>query len=78
MRVLCTLQHASEEIDGVKFERVDGGMLSSEVTDEIGHRWITIPGFSLYSETAKPAAEPADEPDRKRPARAAKKDVDAE
>ena len=62
MRVLCTLPNASTEIDGVAFSPVDGGMLSDDVDEAVGHRWLTIPGFSAY---AMAQAEPTDDAPRR-------------
>ena len=60
MRVLCTLPNASTEIDGVAFSAVDGGMLSDDVDDAVGNRWLTIPGFSAYAtaQAESPDASP--------------------
>lgn len=46
-RVLCTSPNASDEIDGVKFEAVDGGMLSEEISDEAAARFAGIDGYKL-------------------------------
>lgn len=49
-KVLCTRQNASEEINGVKFEQTDEGMLSEEITDEQAAAFCKIPGYALEDE----------------------------
>ena len=46
-RVICALPNASEEIDDVKFEAVEGGMLSEEISDELAARFASIDGYKL-------------------------------
>jgi hypothetical protein len=57
-RVLCTLPHASERINDVAFARVEDGMLSEDVADEVAAGFALIPGFHLAvaPEPAAPAA----------------------
>lgn len=80
MRVLCTLPHASEEIDGVAFSRVDGGMLSADVDESVGNRWLTIPGFVAHSAAMAPVApdEPAEQAEPPRRGRQRKSDATIE
>lgn len=45
MRVLCTRPNASEEISGVKFTAMDGGMLSDELDEAAGAAFLEIDGY---------------------------------
>ena len=66
MRVICTLPNASEEISGVKFTRLENGhVLSEEISDEAGARFLSIPGY-----------EPAEAEATKKPASVKKTDTD--
>ena len=66
-RVICKLENASDEISGVAFEQVDGGMLSAEIADDVAARFASIPGYELVKdgqsadEKAAAAAGEADE-----------------
>lgn len=60
-KVLCTRPNASEEISGVKFEPVEGGMLSEEISDEQAAAFTVIPGYELQAgKVTKPPADDAD------------------
>jgi hypothetical protein len=45
MQVLCTLKNASESISGVAFRKVDGGMLSEQISAEKAELFLSIPGY---------------------------------
>lgn len=64
-KVICTLPNASEEISGVKFNQVDGGMLSEDVADDVAARFASIKGYALVVEKATRPADkaPADDQD---------------
>lgn len=51
-QVICTLENASNEINGVKFELTEGGMLSEEIADETAQYFCQIPGYSLKDDGA--------------------------
>ena len=62
MRVLCILENASDEISGVKFEQVEGGMLSEEISDDVAALFLEIPhGYRVYEAPAAGAAVNKDE-----------------
>lgn len=66
-KVLCTLENASDTINGVKFTLIEGvGRVSEEVTDSVAELFLSIPGY-----------EPADDlepaPAAPKPAKSAKK-----
>ena len=45
-KILCTLAFASELINDVAFEAVDGGMQSVDVVpDDVADTFLTIPGY---------------------------------
>ena len=46
-RVICSLPNASEEIDDIKFEAIEGGMLSEDISDELAARFASIDGYKL-------------------------------
>lgn len=47
-KVICTLENASDEINGVKFEAVEGvGMVSAEISDELAAEFASIPGYEI-------------------------------
>lgn len=46
MRVMCTLPNASTDIGGVRFQSIGGNMISEEISDEQGARFLSIDGFS--------------------------------
>lgn len=51
-QVICTLENASNEINGVKFELTEGGMLSEEIADETAQYFCQIPGYALKDDGA--------------------------
>ena len=71
-QVICTLENASESINGVKFTpREDGAMVSEEISEDVAELFASIPGYELVEEAAKaPAQAPAPAP---APARASRK-----
>ena len=79
-QVICTLENASDEISGVKFEQTEDGMLSEEVSDETAAYFCQINGYALKDDGA--AARAAAEADAAAQAQAeadakAKADADA-
>ncbi len=61
-QVLCILPNCSEEVGGVKFTPVNGGMLSEPISDDAAARLCSIPGYAAYAAPAKPnEAEKTDE-----------------
>jgi hypothetical protein len=54
-KVICTLNNASSEINGVKFTPAEGGMLSDEVSAEQAEAFLSIPGYVEHKED--PAAD---------------------
>lgn len=67
MRVLCTLKNASENINGVAFEAVPGGMLSEPVDAATGAHFLRIPGYAAWAEPAEPAKPEQPEQPARRP-----------
>lgn len=62
MRVICILPNASDEISGVKFEPVEGGMLSEDISEDVANLFLEIPhGYKLYEAPAEGAAVNQDE-----------------
>lgn len=63
-RVLCTLENASTEINGVKFEAVENGMLSEDVSDEVAENFLSITGYEPAdaANASAPAPSPAPAP----------------
>lgn len=55
-QVICTLPNASEDINGLQFAAVDGGMLSADASDEQVAYLTSIEGFSVYDPNPKPPA----------------------
>jgi hypothetical protein len=53
VKVLCTLPHASELINGVKFEPIEGGMLSEDVDQSVVDHFVGIQGYEAYDPDAK-------------------------
>lgn len=45
MKVICTLPNASELISGVRFVSHAEGMISEEISDEVGARFLRISGY---------------------------------
>lgn len=62
-KIICTLPNASDEISGVKFTSVEGGMLSEEIDDDAAELFLSIPGYKLADDEAgkKAASTSADE-----------------
>lgn len=61
-QVICTLPNASEEISGVKFTAVEGGMLSEDISDEQAAHFLSIKGYEPAEDgevSKKKAAEDA-------------------
>lgn len=58
-KVICKLDHASDEISGVKFTAVEGGKLSEEISDEQAARFASIPGYELVEEKKAPPPAPS-------------------
>lgn len=48
-RVLCTRPNAAEEISGVKFEQVEGGMLSEEIDQETVDMFLEVGGYEVHA-----------------------------
>lgn len=59
-KVLCTLENASEEISGVKFEQTEDGMLSEDVSTETAAYFCQINGYALKDDGAAAARAAAD------------------
>lgn len=59
MRVICTLPHASDKINGVQFTPgpAPGSMISEDIAPELAARFARIPGYALAEEPA--TGEPA-------------------
>lgn len=57
-KIICTLEHASTEISGIKFEPTPDGMVSEEVTDDVAALFASIPGYSLVKLAPAPAPAP--------------------
>lgn len=47
-RVVCTRENAAEEISGVKFEAIEGGMLSEEIDQETVDMFLEVGGYHVY------------------------------
>lgn len=58
-KVLCTLENASQEISGVKFEQTEDGMLSEDVSDETAAYFCQINGYALKDDGAAAARDAA-------------------
>lgn len=54
-KVLCTLPHASTEINGVKFSESKEGMISEEISEAQANDFTSISGYSLV--VSKPKAK---------------------
>lgn len=82
MRVICELENASDEINGVKFHPLeDGGRVSDEISQEQAELFLSIPGYVPFDgeppapKQAAPApksrkavkAAPAEEPKQEEP-----------
>lgn len=52
-QVLCTLENASEEINGVKFVKTKTGMVSEEIDDAIADNFASIDGFEIYQKQSR-------------------------
>ncbi len=59
MKIFSTKPNQAELCSGVRFERVDGGMVSEDVSDEVGARFCSIAGFTAYGKDRE-AAEKAE------------------
>jgi len=69
MRIICKLPNASEEINGVPFTQVEGGMASEDLDAETAANFLTIPGYEEFVEAddgkkkkAAPTTKPQDPP----------------
>lgn len=60
-RVLCLLPNASQRMNGVDFEAVDGGMLSAPLADEQAAYFLAVPGFEPFEEPKKTRPKPEPE-----------------
>lgn len=49
-KIICTLEHASDLINGVKFSTLEGveGKVSEEVSESVAALFLSIPGYVLY------------------------------
>ena len=66
MKILCTIPNASEEINGVKFEEHEKGMISvGPVTDDEAATFLLIPGYESVDHVATPAEKKAAEKKQK-------------
>ena len=67
MRVFCSSPNCSESVSGVRFTPGEQGgvkgMVSADISDEEGARFLTIPGYEAYTgkqeATSKPSSPPA-------------------
>lgn len=65
-KVICTLPYASDDISGVKFALTtleDGStqvMLSEEIAEDVAARFISIPGYELFTAEVVEAETKAD------------------
>jgi len=59
-QVLCTLPNCSEEVSGVAFSRVAGGMLSAPISDAEAVRFCSIPGYVLAETNFPTDPQPSD------------------
>lgn len=58
-RIICTLPNASTEINGHKFEPVEGGVVSGELSQEVVDTFLEISGYALFEEDPAAVAEAA-------------------
>ena len=77
-KVLCTLPNASEEISGIKFKQVDGGMLSEDISDEDAANFVSINGYELVGEKKEATAANTKQPQKTKEEKAAEKAAAAE
>ncbi len=71
-KVICKLENAADEINGVKFSPLeDGGMLSEEVSDEAAELFASIPGYEIASGAPKTPAASASKAGKAKKAAAA-------
>lgn len=76
-KVLCTLPHASDLINGVKFVEHKLGMLSEEISDEAAALFLSIEGYVIPGKKAATKdADPATPPADAKPAPDGKTDAD--
>lgn len=49
-KIICTLENASNLINGIKFEPAEGveGLVSDEVSESVAALFLSIPGYVLY------------------------------
>lgn len=49
-KIICTLEHASDLINGVKFSALEGveGKVSEEVSESVAALFLSIPGYVLH------------------------------
>lgn len=50
VQVLCTRPNAAEEISGVKFEAVEGGMLSEEIDQDTADMFLEVGGYEIHGD----------------------------
>lgn len=53
-RLICTLENASEVINGIRFAADRGQMVSDEVPDDVAEAMATIPGYTILRPPAPP------------------------
>lgn len=63
-RVICALPNASDEINGIKFHKLDDGrLISDDVADDVAEHFVSIPGYELDAEESDiPPAKPVEQP----------------
>jgi|GEM_PF-2659655 len=59
MKVICTLRHASELINGIRFDKHALGRISEEITQEQAKTLLAIPGYVEEFKGGGKAAEAA-------------------
>lgn len=56
-KVTCNLPNVSDEINGVKFELIDGVAVADGVADDVAAQFDGIPGYEVEEGKAETAAE---------------------
>ena len=59
MKVICTLRHASESINGIRFDQHPLGRISEDITQEQAKALLAIPGYVEEFKGGGKAAEAA-------------------
>lgn len=71
-KIICTLENASDNINGVKFDLIPGLGRIADVEDEsLAELFLSIPGYELVEDGDIPAATAAPAPKAEKPATAA-------